>query len=29
MMIRDLAKRMDYIESVKIRFPDRQYAEFL
>ena len=28
-MILDLVKRMEYIESVKIRFPDAQYAEFL
>jgi hypothetical protein len=28
-MILDLVKRMDYIESVKIKFPDAQYAEFL
>lgn len=28
-MIYDLSLRMDYIESVKIRFPDKQYAEFL
>jgi hypothetical protein len=28
-MIDVLAKRMDYIESVKILFPDVQYAEFL
>ena len=28
-MIHELSGRMDYIESVKIRFPDRQYAEFL
>jgi hypothetical protein len=28
-MIYELSQRMDYIESVKIRFPDKQYAEFL
>ena len=28
-MIDDLAKRMDYIEGVKILFPDVQYSEFL
>jgi len=28
-MIDELAKRMDYIEGVKIRFADAQYAEFL
>ena len=29
LMILDIVKRMEYIESVKIRFPDAQYAEFL
>ena len=28
-MILDLVKRMEYIETVKIRFPDAQYSEFL
>ena len=28
-MIDELAKRMDYIEGVKILFPDVQYSEFL
>ena len=28
-MIDELAKRMDYIEGVKILFPDIQYSEFL
>jgi hypothetical protein len=29
LMIDDLAKRMDYIDGVEIRFPDAQYSEFL
>jgi hypothetical protein len=28
-MIDELAKRMDYIEGVEIRFPDEQYSDFL
>jgi hypothetical protein len=29
LMILELVKRMEYIETVKIRFPDAQYSEFL
>jgi hypothetical protein len=28
-MIIDLVKRMDYIDTVIIKFPDAQYSEFL